>query len=205
MLYMLNSFSTKNPTFSTEATFRTVLWYVLACLLPDNWTSVCHEIQTGTYLPPQEFAGSLQQWHGIGELCISTTKSCKIRLLRATGLAGFVFTDVPGLEIAHQQRFGVTCALNSQQCNPISTAESQICPWEFWGSEINKIHPGIMQCLISISNSSICNSRNLPLGKLGQYEDFTETNGDQRKPCWKLQSYPLGGLASLQQNNYYIN
>lgn len=109
------------------------------------------------------------------------------------------------LEIAHQQRFRTTCALNTQQCHPISAAESQICLQEFWGSEINKIHPGIIQCLISISNSSIWNSRNLPLDKSGQYEDFTETNGDQRKPCWKLQSYPLGGLPSLKWNNYHLN
>lgn len=96
------------------------------------------------------------------------------------------------LETAHQQRFRATCALNTQQCNPISTAESQICPWEFWGSEINKIHPGIMQCLISISNLSICNSRNLPLGKSGQYEDFTEINEIKESPAENYRPIHLG-------------
>lgn len=36
---------------------------------------------------------------GIGELCITATKAHKTRLLRATGLAGFVFADVPGWKL----------------------------------------------------------------------------------------------------------
>lgn len=139
------------------------------------------------------------------ELVSSASLQWKLTKPGCSELGWVCFCWCAWLEIAHQQRFRATCALNTQQCNPISTAESQICPREFWGSEISKIHPGIMQCLISISNSSICNSRNLPLGKSGQYEDSTETNGDQRKSCLKLQSYPLGGLPSLKWNNYHLN
>lgn len=97
-------------------------------------------------------------------------KSSQNQAAQSHWLGWVCFCWCAWLEIAHQQRFGATRALNTQQWNPISTAESQICPPEFWGSEINKIHPGIMQCLISISNSSICNSRNLLLDKSGQYE-----------------------------------
>lgn len=59
-------------------------------------------MQTGTYLPPLDFAGSLPQWARISELCIGANKPRKIRLLRAIGLAGLVFADVPKFEIAHQ-------------------------------------------------------------------------------------------------------
>lgn len=48
---------------------------------------------------PGGLEGSLQQWAGIGELCITATKAHKTRLLRATGLAGFVFADVPGWKL----------------------------------------------------------------------------------------------------------
>lgn len=61
-----------------------------AGLHPDTaWT--CMDLPWQTW----GLAGSLQQWPGIGELCITATKAHKSRLLRATGLAGFVFADVP--------------------------------------------------------------------------------------------------------------
>lgn len=66
-------------------------------------------------------------WAGTGELCVGATKPRKIRL------DWLCFAGVPGLKTAHPERFGVPCALLSQQCNPISTAKSQIGPWAFWG------------------------------------------------------------------------
>lgn len=142
--------------------------------------------------PGRQSAAMSWNW-GALHLC---NESSQNQAAQSHWLGWVCFCWCAWLEIAYQQRFRASCALNTQQCNPISTAESQICPREFWGSEISKIHPGIMQCLISISDSSICNSRNLPLGKSGQYEDFTETNGDQRKPCWKLELSTWGSSQS---------